>query len=111
MNEPARLLAWPDAADTALDRIRAARAGWQDQAAHREGGRRADMGTALSAAWHNDTRGARDQLEPGESWGGTRRRAQGSTMSKRTCHALLAIAFVAIMIGLARVGWYVVMAL
>lgn len=32
-------------------------------------------------------------------------------MSKRTCHALLAIAFVAIMIGLARVGWYVVMAL
>lgn len=30
-------------------------------------------------------------------------------MSARTCHALLALSFVAILIGLARVGWYVVM--
>lgn len=32
-------------------------------------------------------------------------------MSTRMCHALLAVSTVAIMIGLARVGWYVVMSL
>ena len=32
-------------------------------------------------------------------------------MSTRTCHALLAVAFIAICIGLARAGWYFVMAL
>lgn len=30
-------------------------------------------------------------------------------MSERTCHWLLAITAVAVMIGLARVGWWVVM--
>jgi hypothetical protein len=30
-------------------------------------------------------------------------------MSTRMCHALLTVATIAIMIGLARVGWYAVM--
>lgn len=32
-------------------------------------------------------------------------------MSARTCHALLVIAFVAILIGLARAAWWTVMSL
>jgi len=32
-------------------------------------------------------------------------------MSTRTCHALLVVAAVAILIGVARVSWYVVMSL
>jgi len=32
-------------------------------------------------------------------------------MSTRTCHALLAVCVLAILIGVARVSWYVVMSL